>query len=99
MSEYVPLNQEEGNDSKELVLGAPPAARTPFWASPTAIAILLMMLLLVNLTCLVFTTHKVNVVYETLKERLEFVANHDLRQPTGRVRYSLLVICGLTNHA
>ena len=94
MSEYAPLNQEEGSDSKELILKA--AAPTPFWASPTAIAILLVMLLLVNVTCLVFTTHQVDVVYETLKDRLEFVANHDLRQP--RVRYCMFAAPLAANH-
>ncbi|KIP07246.1 hypothetical protein PHLGIDRAFT_118300 [Phlebiopsis gigantea 11061_1 CR5-6] len=77
MSEYVPLVQDEKDDgleaSERYVLD-----ERRFWTSPTFFMVVLVALLLVNVTCLVFTTHQVNVVYDTLKTRLDFVNTQDL---------------------
>ncbi|GJE85446.1 hypothetical protein PsYK624_015250 [Phanerochaete sordida] len=78
-AEYLPLSQDDDVHPKERTLGAA-TAKIALWMSPAAMAVAFATLVLVNAMCLLFTMHQVNVVHGALKDRLEFVANHDLRQ-------------------
>lgn len=85
MAEYVPLVQDEKEDGPSLEASERYVLdERRFWTSPTFFMVVLFTLLLVNVTCLVFTTHQVNVVYDTLKTRLDFVNTQDL--PKLKVR-------------
>ena len=82
MAEYVALSQDE-KESSTTSLEASDSYMVAsedrrFWTSPLFFTIILLTLLLVNVTCLVFTTRQVNIVYDVLKTRLDFVNTQDL---------------------
>lgn len=91
MAEYVALSQDEKEESVTSLMEASSeyvadTDRRGFWTSPLFFMVVLATLLLVNVTCLVFTTRQVNVVYDTLKTRVDFINTQDL--PKLKVRES-----------
>ena len=97
MAEYVALSQDEKESSTTSLEGSDSYTLAPedrrFWTSPLFFTIVLLTLLAVNVICLVFTTRQVNVVYDVLKTRLDFVNTQDL--PKLKVRGKLWVPKGL----